>query len=130
MLKAELADVLERAAQAAITFRHDLADRPMRPAASYQEMLASGRQPTPESGRPPADVIDELVAWAAPGLHASAGPRFFGWVIGSSHPVGVAADWLTSAWGQNCGNHHAAPAGAEIGRAAWWERVEVSVVAG
>ena len=39
------------------------------------------------------------------------GPRFFGWVIGGSHPVGVAADWLTSAWGQNAGNHHAAPVG-------------------
>jgi hypothetical protein len=25
------------------------------------------------------------------------GPRFFGWVIGVSHPAGVAADWLTSA---------------------------------
>ena len=40
------------------------------------------------------------------------GPRFFGWVIGASHPAGVAADWLTSVWGQNVGNHEASPAGA------------------
>jgi glutamate/tyrosine decarboxylase-like PLP-dependent enzyme len=40
------------------------------------------------------------------------GPRFFGWVIGASHPVGVAADWLTAAWGQNAGNHVASPAAA------------------
>jgi hypothetical protein len=32
------------------------------------------------------------------------GPRFFGWVIGNSHPTGVAADWLVAAWGQNVGN--------------------------
>jgi glutamate/tyrosine decarboxylase-like PLP-dependent enzyme len=38
------------------------------------------------------------------------GAHFFGWVIGNSHEVGVAADWLASAWGQNAGNHTAAPA--------------------
>ena len=41
-----------------------------------------------------------------------AGSRFFGWVIGASHPMGVAADWLTSAWGQNAANHVASPAAA------------------
>jgi glutamate/tyrosine decarboxylase-like PLP-dependent enzyme len=56
------------------------------------------------------DVLDELVRRATPGLHAMTGNRFFGWVIGASHPVGVAADWLTSAWGQNAGNHTASPA--------------------
>ena len=43
-----------------------------------------------------------------------AGPRFFGWVIGASHPVGVAADWLVSAWGQNSGFHSPTPATAAI----------------
>ena len=33
-------------------------------------------------------------------------------MIGASHPVGVAADWLTTAWGQNAGNHAATPAAA------------------
>ncbi len=44
----------------------------------------------------------------------SPAPRFFGWVMACSHPVGVAADWLTSAWGQNTGNHVAAPAAAAV----------------
>lgn len=57
-------------------------------------------------------MIDTLVALSEPGLNAMCGKRFFGWVIGASHPVGVAADWLTSAWGQNAGNHQAAPAAA------------------
>ena len=68
--------------------------------------------PTPESGEDGAKVIEALVAAAEPGLAASAGPRFFGWVIGGSHPVGVAADMLTSAWGQNAGNHACSPAAA------------------
>ncbi|RYF30149.1 MAG: aspartate aminotransferase family protein, partial [Comamonadaceae bacterium] len=57
-------------------------------------------------------VLTDLIERATPGLHATVGPRFFGWVIGGSHPVGVAADWLTSAWGQNAGNHTASPAAA------------------
>jgi glutamate/tyrosine decarboxylase-like PLP-dependent enzyme len=40
------------------------------------------------------------------------GPRFHGWVIGGSHPIGVAADWLSSAWGQNSGSCLATPSAA------------------
>src|SRR5207253_2538570 len=63
----------------------------------------------------------ELAAKATPGIRAQTGPRFFGWVIGNSHPAGVAADWLTSAWGQNAGNLVAAPAAsaAEAVASAW-----------
>jgi glutamate/tyrosine decarboxylase-like PLP-dependent enzyme len=68
--------------------------------------------PTPESGAAAADVITSLADAAGPGLMGTAGPRFFGWVVGGSHPVGVAADWLTSVWGQNAGSYHGAPASA------------------
>ena len=46
------------------------------------------------------------------GLLATTNPRFFGWVIGGSHPTGVAADFLVSAWGQNSANHKPVPAAA------------------
>jgi glutamate/tyrosine decarboxylase-like PLP-dependent enzyme len=41
--------------------------------------------------------------------------------VSASHPAGVAADWLTSAWGQNAGNHEASPAAAaaEVVAAKW-----------
>ena len=68
--------------------------------------------PTPEIGKDPVQAIDALNAAADPGLTGSAGPRFFGWVIGASAPVGVAADMLTSAWGQNAGNYACSPAAA------------------
>ena len=49
------------------------------------------------------------------------GPRFFGWVMGASHPAGVAADILVSAWGQNTGYHTITPSAAAIeGQAETW----------
>src|SRR5215471_7013185 len=62
---------------------------------------------------PDADVLSRALAPAAePGLSGSAGARFFSWVIGGSHPAGIAADILTGAWGQNAGLYAAAPAAA------------------
>ncbi len=106
------AGLFSDAARRAAAFREKLPERPQRPLADYGEMLRRLAMPTPEEGLPAAEVIDALDALMQPGLHAMAGGRFFGWVIGASHPVGVAADWLTSAWGQNAGNHQAAPAAA------------------
>jgi len=105
-----LAALLRRAAEHAITYRDsvDAAPPPNTPA----EALLAFDLPTPETGLPAQQAIDDLVTRATPGIRAMTGPRFFGWVIGASHPVGVAADWLTSAWGQNAGNHVAAPAAA------------------
>src|SRR5262249_41693198 len=68
--------------------------------------------PTPENGEDGARVIAALARAADPGLMAIPGARFFGWVMGASHEVGVAADWLTSAWGQNAGLYAGTPAAA------------------
>ena len=107
-----VARLFARAAEHAAAFRAGLDAGPQRPDQGYAGALAAFDAPTPETGAPPEAVIDDLVLRAGPGLHASAGDRFFGWVIGASHPVGVAADWLTSAWGQNAGNLATSPAAA------------------
>ena len=108
----DISGLFDRAAKYATAFRSNLDDRLQRPDHGYAEALVDFTGPTPEDGMGHESVIDELVRRATPGLHASAGSRFFGWVIGSSHPVGVAADWLTSSWGQNAGNHVTSPAAA------------------
>src|SRR5215472_2885850 len=99
-----------QAAQHAAEYRRTVGDAA--PPLTYAAMRAAFDAPTPERGMPAADVVEDLVARSAPGLRAMTSPRFFGWVIGASHPVGVAADWLASAWGQNTGNHLATPAAA------------------
>jgi glutamate/tyrosine decarboxylase-like PLP-dependent enzyme len=102
------------AARRAIAYRRGIAEAERTPVAGYGEMLAAFAGPTPEQGGDPAAIIAELATLATPGIRASTGPRFFGWVIGNSHPTGVAADWLTAAWGQNAANLHAAPAASAI----------------
>ena len=104
--------LFERAVQHASVFRDRIGERAPRPVITASDLLARFEGPTPEIGEEPLTVLDALNLAAEPGLTASVGPRFFGWVIGASHPAGVAADMLTSAWGQNAGVYACAPAAA------------------
>jgi len=66
----------------------------------------------PDEGRSDEDIVADLIAAAEPGLARATKPGFLSWVIGASHPAGVAADWLTSVWGQNAGIYQTSPASA------------------
>ena len=110
----EAGAAMARAAQHAIDYRKTIAAAERTPTASYAEMFAAFDGPTPETGGDAEAIIDELARLATPGIRASTAPRFFGWVIGQSHPTGVAADWLTAAWGQNGGNIACAPAASAV----------------
>jgi glutamate/tyrosine decarboxylase-like PLP-dependent enzyme len=105
---------LQRAADHAIAYRDGVARAMHTPVADYRTLKAAFAAPTPETGTDSTAIIDELVRKATPGIRAQTGPRFFGWVIGHSHPAGVAADWLASAWGQNAANLTAAPAASAV----------------
>src|SRR3989442_5244921 len=65
-------------------------------AAAMRTALAG---PLPEQGEPAARIVEELARKADPGIVASGGPRFFGFVIGGSVPAALGAGWLTTAWG-------------------------------
>ncbi|MET0457904.1 MAG: pyridoxal-dependent decarboxylase [Ilumatobacteraceae bacterium] len=68
----------------------------------------------PEHGADPADVVAELAAAVRPGLVASGGGRYFGFVTGGTLPAAMAADWLTSAWDQNTALHVMSPAAVTV----------------
>ena len=97
------ASALDRAAVHARTHLAALDEAPVRPTASLETLRTRFVRPFPTLGLEPAAVIDELAANAEGGLVRSAGPRYFGFVIGGSVPAALAADWLTSAWDQNAG---------------------------
>jgi glutamate/tyrosine decarboxylase-like PLP-dependent enzyme len=77
--------------------------------AGIEELRARLARPLTDQGEDPRSVIEDLARDVEPGLIASAGPRYFGFVIGGALPVALAADWLTSAWDQNGGGYVAAP---------------------
>jgi glutamate/tyrosine decarboxylase-like PLP-dependent enzyme len=112
-LEAGLA-AMERAAREAVAYRRGVAVAETTPVATYREMMAAFDHPLPDAPGDPEAIIEALIERATPGVRAETGPRFFGWVIGNSHPTGVAADFLVSAWGQNVGNLVSAPAASAI----------------
>lgn len=75
----------------------------------------------PAHGEDAADVVTHLADAADPGIVTTAGPRYFGFVIGGSHPAALAADWLASAWDQNACLYVMSPAAAVVEEvaAAW-----------
>ena len=114
-------DPLQIAADAARRWLDALPERAVRPEAGARAMLDAFAGPLPDAGADPADVVRDLVARAEPGLMASGSGRFLGWVIGGALPVAVAADWLVSAWDQNCAMSEPFPATTMIEQvAAGW----------
>jgi glutamate/tyrosine decarboxylase-like PLP-dependent enzyme len=59
-------------------------------------------------------VLERLVGAAEPGLVASPGPRYFGFVVGGALPVSVGADWMVSTWDQNAAAQVMSPAVAAV----------------
>jgi glutamate/tyrosine decarboxylase-like PLP-dependent enzyme len=110
----DLHELLARVAQIVADDRARLDTRPVRPDAEIGELRAAFGGPLPARGTDADKVVEEVAAAAPRGLVASPGPRYFGFVIGGSHPAALAADWLTSGWDNNSGLYACGPATAVI----------------
>jgi len=108
------APLLRRTAELAGEFLRSLPERPVRVEGDVAELRAALCGPLPEKGEHPISVIETLARDAGPGIMPTAGPLYFGFVIGGSLPAAVAADWLTSAWDQNAGLYAAGPAASVV----------------
>jgi len=104
--------LLGRTAELANDFLDRLPTRPVARPVDLEKLRAAFGGPLPEQPQPAIDVVEELVRAAEPGLVGSAGPRFFGFVVGGGVPTALAADWLTSAWDQNTGLYVLSPSAA------------------
>ncbi|MGZ6124800.1 MAG: pyridoxal phosphate-dependent decarboxylase family protein [Myxococcales bacterium] len=105
---------LDAAYAAALRFLGGVGERPVGASLDATTLRARLGGPLPDAGEPAARVVEDLAREADPGLVATAGPRFFGFVIGGSLPAAVGADWLTSAWDQNAGLFVLSPAASVV----------------
>lgn len=102
------------AQDAAVRFLEDLPKRGVGATLDAAALRARFDVGLPDGPTDGAEVVRDLVAAAEPGLVASAGPRYFGFVTGGGVPAALAADWLAAAWDQNAHMALACPAATAV----------------
>jgi glutamate/tyrosine decarboxylase-like PLP-dependent enzyme len=106
--------LLDHAARRAQAYLDSLPERPVAPSPETLARLEGFDEPFLEDQTDPEQVLRLLDELGSPATVAMAGPRYFGYVIGGSQPVGLAANWLAGAWDQNSALYHIAPGTAYL----------------
>jgi glutamate/tyrosine decarboxylase-like PLP-dependent enzyme len=98
----------------ALRYIESLPDRAVASPVERDELLEKLGEPLSDDPIDAKQVIETLAAGVSPGLVATSGGRFFGFVEGGVLPAALAADWLTSTWDQNPGFYVLSPAAAVV----------------
>ena len=109
-----MTDLLENAADRAIAYLATIGDRRVAPDPDAVRRLSELDEPLPDTVTDAAETVRILDELGSPASMAMAGPRFFGFVIGGSLPVALAANWLAGAWDQNSALYRVTPATAHL----------------
>ena len=107
-------DLLLDAAGRASRYLADLQERSVAPSDEALEGLKRLEGTLPRQPIDPHDTLALLDEVGSPATLGTAGRRFFGFVIGGSLPVTVAANWLAAAWDQPAGLVVASPIAAAL----------------
>ena len=106
--------LLAEASKRARRYLRSIAERPVAPGPEALRALDGLAFPLPKEGLDPSLVLEMLDDLGSPATVASAGPRYFGFVIGGAWPVAVAASWLLAAWDQNAALSVMSPVSARL----------------
>jgi glutamate/tyrosine decarboxylase-like PLP-dependent enzyme len=107
-------DLLSQTAEVATRYLETVDARGVAPTPDALACLEELKQPLPLQPEPSATVLALLDRIGSPATMGTAGRRFFGFVIGGSLPVALAANWLAGAWDQNSCLFAASPIGAVL----------------
>lgn len=110
--------LLIRAARAAAEHRRTVGEHSVAPSMSPEHIRAAFAGPLPDEPTDPDDVLTKLLLAADGAITGTAGPRYFGFVIGGALPAASAADVLTTGWDQAAYNEVLSPAAGAAERAA------------
>ncbi len=102
-------EILADASLRAIRYLEGLDARSVAPPSTAVARLRAFDGPLPANATDGAETLRLLDEIGSPATMAMAGPRFFGFVIGGSLPVTLAANWLAGAWDQNSAYYRATP---------------------
>ena len=107
-------ELIFEAASRASDYLAGLESRRVAPTPEAVERLKLIDIPLQDAPLKPLDVLRELDEIASPATVASAGGRYFGFVIGGSLPAALAANLLAGAWDQNAVLQVASPAASAL----------------
>lgn len=107
-------EILQSATRRAIAYLNSLDGRRVAPAEDAVRKLKTLEEPLPAHPQDPEQVLRIMDEICSPATMATAGRRFFGFVIGGSLPVSLAANWLAGAWDQTSSLYKVTPATAHL----------------
>jgi len=96
------------------TYLETIMDRNVFPTEEAIENLAHFDEKLPDNSTNSSDVLEKLNTYGSPATVATIGGRYFGFVCGSSVPVGLAAKSLATFWDQSPTMHVLSPIGSKL----------------
>src|ERR1700687_4405261 len=107
-------EALQAAAERSQKYLRELGGRSVYPEDAAVASIAHFHEPLPDQPSNPVEVVRMLDEFGSPATVATAGGRYFGFVIGGALPASLAAGWLVRSGDQNAVLRIMSPLVAEI----------------